>query len=246
MFFKISQLFNISQVDRNKFCSHIINASAPKADFYFLVILSTLIVSLGLWANNVILVIGGMMVAPMLSPILAIALGLVMNDRKVLLRSGRIFLTSFFFALSVSFLVGIFTHGHGGEIELIRYMQPSLFIFLIAIVAGLAASFTWAKPGLNENVPGIAVTVTLVPPLTATGLMLARGNWLIFRDTLSVFLLNVFGIILASLLVFSLMDFYRAKQRMIKEIKEEEKEIKKEKKLAETATVKAEEKVVKN
>lgn len=224
----IGSLFKVSQVDRHKFCSHIVDSSAPRADFYFLVILSTLIVALGLLADNVILVIGGMLVTPLLSPVLAIALGIVINDPKVIMRSVRIFLTAFIFAFLVAFILGLFSAVKIGDINLIKIMQPSLFTFFVAVVAGLAASFAWAKPGLNGTLPGIAITVTLIPPLTAIGLTVAARDWLIFGDVFKTLLLNIFGIVVASLVVFSLMDFYRAKEKLVKEIKKEEKEMKKE------------------
>ena len=224
-----SKLFEISQYDRHKFCVHIINSSKPRADFYFLVILSTLIVALGLLADNVILVIGGMLVTPLLSPILALALGIVISESKVIIRSARIFLLSFTFAFIVAFIVGLFSAKEVSQVSLINIMQPSLFTFIIAIVAGFAASYTWVKPGHNETLPGVAVTVTLIPPLTAIGLLVAKGEWLIFRSVINVLFLNMFGIIIASLLVFSAMEFFRAKERVVKEVKEEEREIRKEK-----------------
>ncbi len=222
-------LCKVSQNDRHKFCSYIIESSAPKVDFYFLVVLSTLIVALGLLSDNVILVIGGMLVTPILSPILAIALGIVINERKVIMRSVRIFLSAFGFAIAAAFLTGIFSSVDLSEIGLITIMQPSLFVFFIAVVAGIAASYSWAKPGLSETLPGIAITVTLIPPLTAIGLTIANGEWMMLGDVLKVFLLNIAGIIFASIVIFSLMDFYKAKKKIIEEVKEEEKEILKEK-----------------
>ncbi|MFH1522711.1 MAG: TIGR00341 family protein [Patescibacteria group bacterium] len=225
----INNLFKVSQNDRYKFCTHIVETSSPRTDYYFLVILSTLIVALGLMADNVILVIGGMLVTPLLSPVLAIALGVVISDHKVIWRSVRIFLMSFAFALLVALIIGLFTSAKVGEVSIIKIMEPNLFTFFVAVVAGVAASYTWAKPDLNETLPGIAITVTLIPPLTAVGLAIADGNWLIFGQVTKVLLLNMFGIVVASLVVFSLMDFYKAKKKIVEEIKEEKEEIEREK-----------------
>jgi uncharacterized hydrophobic protein (TIGR00271 family) len=219
-------IFKVSQGDRYKFCSNLIDSSAPKVDLYFLVILSTLIVALGLLADNVILVIGGMLVTPLLSPILAIALGIVISDYQVIRRSVKIFLVAFTLAFLVAFIVGLFGSVQVGEIGLIKIMMPSLFTFFVALVAGLAASYTWVKPNLNSTLPGVAIT--LIPPLTAIGLAVADRDWLIFNNVLKTLLLNIFGIIVASLIVFSLMDFYKAKEKVLAEVKEEEKETKKE------------------
>jgi len=222
--------FKVSQACRNKFCENIIDTSAPTIDFYILVVLSTLIVALGILADNVILVIGGMLVTPLLSPIMAIALGIVINEHQVILRSIRIFFSSTIAAVAVASIIGFLTSTNLETISLIKIMQPSLLTILVAIVAGLAASYTWVKPELNVNFAGIAITVTVIPPLTAVGLALANGEWEILRNTLNVFFLNIGGIILASLVVFSLMDFYKSRNKIITAVKEEKKEIEKKKK----------------
>jgi len=229
----VKNIFRVSQGDRNQFCTNIIESSAPRSDFYFLVILSALITALGLLADNVVLLIGGMMVAPLLSPILALALGIVINESKVIWRSVRIFLVSFLFVFCVGLLLGFFSVTDLSSITLIQKMQANLFMFFIAAIAGLASSYTWVKPGLSGTLSGVAVTVTLIPPLTAVGLAAADGEWGIFSNVIKVLLLNVFGIVVASLIVFSLMDFYRCKKKVVAEVKAEEKEIEKEKEAAE-------------
>ena len=224
----IGSLFKVSQKDRNTFCTRIIDASAPSTDYYFLVVLSTLIVAFGLLADNVILVIGGMLVTPMLSPILAISLGVVIREKRVLIRSIRIFSFSVLNALIISYIVGYFSYAQIAQSSIIWLLEPSLLTVLVALTAGVAASYTWVKPDLNATLPGIAVTVTIIPPLTAISLAAANGEWLIFKNVLSVFLLNVAGIIVSSLVVLALMKFYKAKKQAIEEIKEEEKIVLKE------------------
>lgn len=219
-------LFKVSQHERNKFCTKIIDASAPSEDYYFLIALSTLLVALGLLAENLILIIGGMLVTPLLSPILAVALGMVINVPKVIIRSIRILLTSILFAFVVSLFTGLFSAIDIDQLELIAIMKPSLFTMIVAIVAGIVASFAWVKPGHNDTLPGIAVTVTIIPPLAAIGLTISHGEWALLRNVVSVFVLNLFGIVVASLVVFSLMEFYKAKRKVVEEVKEEEKILK--------------------
>ena len=229
----IGNLFKINQYNRNKFCTKVIDASAPSADFYFLVVMSTIIVAMGILSANIILVIGGMLVTPLLSPILALSLGIVINEKRVIIRSLRVLLTALVLAFIVSLVVGLISHVSISQSEMIFIMKPSLFTVLVAIVAGLAASYAWVKPVLNDTLPGVAVTVTLIPPLTAIGLALAHAEWEILRNVFGSFFLNIMGIMLACLLVFSLMEFYKAKRQAVEEVKEEEKVIKQEKKIKE-------------
>ncbi len=223
-FFK---LFQIKQSERHQFCQTIIESSSPKVDFYFLVLLSTLIVTLGMLSNNNILVIGGMLVTPLLSPIMATALGIIVLDIKVIYWSLKVFIASMVLAFGVSFMTALFYDGVSLElIGLVQIMHPSWFVFIVALIAGVAASYTWAKPELNDNLPGVAITVTLVPPLTVLGIALARNEGIIFMNAFYVFLINVAGILLASIAVLLFMEFYKCKRRVIAEVKEEEKEIK--------------------
>jgi len=211
--------------ERDEMCESVINSSAPRAGFYLLLILSTFIVTVGLLKNSILLIIGGMLVAPLLSPILSISLSLTIINLKVFLRSIRVFLVSALGSLLLSFLLGLIIDFSLLEIELIRFMRATdLTFFLIPIAAGAAASFTWAKKELNSSLPGVAITVTLLPPLTIMGLALAGENFLIFREALNVYLLNVSGVIIGSLIIFSLMGFYKSAKKIIEEVEREEEE----------------------
>lgn len=227
---QLKNLFKISQKERNDFCTHIIDTSTPRSDFYFLIILSTIIVALGLLIDNVILVIGGMLVTPILSPILAIALGLVTKNPKAIMRSLKIFSFSFILVFVTALLVGLTSSINISQIDIVHIMQPNLLTFFIALIAGFAASYTWAKPGLNERLPGIAITVTLIPPLTVIGLAASNMEWGVLETSVKTFFLNFFAIIIASIIIFFLMEFYKARRKLEEEVKNEEKEIKKIKK----------------
>ena len=220
-------LFKISQSDRKDFCETIIDSSAPNADFYFLVILSALIVTLGLARDNVVLLIGGMLVAPILSSVLAISLGLIILNGRVVFRSIRILFTSIILSVLVSFFIGAITYYDIRSISLINYMEVSVYTFVVALVAGTAASYTWSKPNLNSTLPGIAITVTLIPPMSAIGLALASLDYAVAWKATEVLFLNILGIVLASLAVFFFMQFYKAKRKIIAEMNEEEREFSK-------------------
>lgn len=84
----------------------------------------------------------------------------------------------------------------------------SLSYAAISIIAGLAASFALINPKLNESLPGIAISVALIPPLAVMGIGLAYWDWQVLSRSFVLFLVNIGGIIFASMLVFSLMNFY--------------------------------------
>jgi len=95
--------------------------------------------------------------------------------------------------------------------------------FFIPIAAGAAGSFTWVKKDLNSSLPGVAITVALLPPLTVMGLALSVQNFIVFQEALHVYFLNVLGIIIGSWIIFMVMGFYKSTKKIVEEIKLEEK-----------------------
>lgn len=221
----IVKLKNEEQEKKKVFVSSIINSSAPKTDFYLMVSLSTLITALGLISDNITLVIAGMIVAPLLSPILAMALGTIIINFKVFKRSIRIFILATLLSIAFSALTGIIFNINSLNILLIKKMEISWLTFTISVIAGITASYAWTRPNSKDYLSGIAIAVTIIPPLTSLGLILSNMEFELFMYILKFFLMNVWGIFLGGLLVFSFMNFYQVKKRIIKEVAREEKEL---------------------
>jgi uncharacterized membrane protein len=113
--------------------------------------------------------------------------------------------------------------------EILSRTAPSLLYMCVAIVAGLAASFASVKPQLGETLPGIAISVAIIPPLAVIGIGLAKLSWPVISGSLLLFIINIIGIIFASMITFSMMNFYVKRKMIRKAIKEEEQEIEAEK-----------------
>lgn len=216
--------FTTNKAERDNLCEEIISSSSLKAGFYLLLVLSTFIVTVGLLKNNLILVIGGMLVAPLLSPILSISLSITIVNLKVFLRSIRIFIISALISLFVSYILGLIAKFSLDQIDLVASFQVlDMTVFLIPVAAGAAASFTWVKKDLNSSLPGVAITATLLPPLTVMGLSLAVGNFFVLESSFSIYMFNVLGIILGSLIVFVMMGFKKSAKKVIQQVKLEDK-----------------------
>ncbi len=211
--------FSATKEERDVLCTSIINSSSPKAGFYLLLILSTFIVAVGLIRNNMVLVIGGMMVAPLLSPILSISLAITIFNVKVFVRSILIFIISTLATLLIAIFIGLISDFDIANMEMLNLMHYfSISSLLVPIAAGAAASFTWAKKELNSSLSGVAVTVTLLPPLVGMGLSLAVKQYSTFFDSLNIYLLNVSGIIIGSLIIFLLMGFYKSAKTVVEQV----------------------------
>ncbi|MCD6150000.1 TIGR00341 family protein [bacterium] len=220
---------NLSEKDKSNAIENLITESTPRQDFFLMVILSVLMATFGILINNTAVIIGSMLIAPILYPILSLSLGIVMADFKLISRSFYTLLKSMVFGIAAAALIALF-FAQGYETSLV---EPSLIYVMIAIIAGLAASFALIKPQLSETLPGIAISVTLIPPLAATGIGIAKFDWNLISNSFVLFMVNAIGIIFASMIVFSLMHLYIKRVEARKAIKKEEKAVKQEKENAE-------------
>lgn len=218
--------FSATKEERDTLSASIISSSSPRTGFYLLLTLSTFIVAVGLIRNNIVLVIGGMMVAPLLSPILSISLAITIFNIKVFIRSILVFIISTLSTLLIAMFIGLISSFDIANMEMLNLMHYfSISSLLVPVAAGAAASFTWAKKELNSSLSGVAVTVTLLPPLVGMGLSLAVKQYSTFFDSLNIYLLNVSGIIIGSLIIFLLMGFHRATKTVVKQVEIESKEV---------------------
>ncbi len=217
--------FSATKEERNNLCMSIINSSSLQASFYLLLFLSTFIVAIGLIKNDIILIIGGMIVAPLLSPILSISLSITILNIKVFIRSILVFIISAIATMAVSVFIGLISNFNISDIQIINLVNSfDISNLLIPVAAGAIASFIWAKKELNNSISGVAVTVTLLPPLVNMGLALSTKNYFVFSNSLNIYLFNVLGIIIGSLIIFLLMGFNKSAKTVLKQVEIESKE----------------------
>jgi len=220
---------NLSETDKTEAIEKLVSQSTPSSDFFFMTVLSVLMATFGILIDSIAVVIGSMLIAPLLSPVLSLSLGIIMSDSKLLYRS--------FFTINKSILLGVVASAFTtllfsrGVIPtgVIESLHPSFLYLGVAIIAGFAASFAVAKPKLNETLPGAAIAVAIIPPIALIGVGIATLSRHILTDAILVLILNMIGIVFASMITFSLMRFY-VKRRVAQEtLKEEEKKLEEEK-----------------
>lgn len=221
-------LFNgLTEKDKTEAIRDLIHDSTPRPAFFLLVGLSVLMATLGLAINNASVVIGSMLLAPILSPILSLSLGIVMADGALLLRSAKTILYSGILGAGLAFVATIFlSYPFRGEV--LSRAEPSLTYFAIAFVAGFAVAFARVKPDMNETIPGIAISVALIPPLAVVGMGIARLNWSVASGAFLLFVTNIIGIVFATMIVFSLMNFYVKRSIAAATMHKEDRDLKKE------------------
>lgn len=231
----ISEIDRLRESDKSAAVKQLITESTPDFDFFFLIVLSILMATFGMLVDSASIVIGSMLIAPILSPILSISLGLVMADGKLFYRSlytvAKASLIGIISSAAATFLFQGVAAG-GLTSEIMSRTEPSLLYFMVAVVAGFAVSYTLVKPDLSATLPGIAVAVALIPPLSVVGIGVAKLAPQVVTGSFVLYLLNVGGIVLASVISFSLMNLYGKRKVAQTAIEKEEKRLETEQKEA--------------
>jgi len=224
---KEAEVLKVKKSEQYRTVEELMEKSQPNSVYYTLLILSSVIVAAGLMVENAAVVIGGMLVTPVLTPVLLISLGVSVGDIDFSKKTAVFVLKSFFVILLAGLLLGVL-FGLDSEphfFPLDNTLRGAVLYFIVALASGFAATLAWVRKEMSEILPGIAVAVALVPPLALVGLGLSIFTLEVIRYNFFVFFFNLLGVLVGSLLVFSLLKFYKVERKVEQEAeKQEEKE----------------------
>jgi len=204
----LNHIRGISDKDKATAIKTLIDQSTPDFDFFLLVILAVLMATFGLIENNTAVVIGSMLIAPVLFPVLSLSLSIVMSDFPLIGRATGTLAKALVIGVVAALVVALLFGQNLVTDEILIRTQPTLLSVAIAIVAGLAVAYSSARPNLSSSLVGIAVSVALIPPIAVIGIGLAYVRIDIVSGAIAFLLVNIIGIVFASMLVFSLMNLY--------------------------------------
>jgi len=210
----------ISNKRRKEIVDQIKTASIPGFDYFFLVILSGAIATLGLINDSPAVIIGAMLVAPLMSPILGVGLGSITADTTLARDSAAALIRGAFLSILLSALLtlsNIYLPFVPSLLEIptevLSRTQPTPNDLIIALAGGLAAAYSLSQPHLSAALPGVAIATALMPPLSTIGIGIALGRWDIAGGAALLFLTNAVTIAFAATLVFFLEGFTPRYQR---------------------------------
>lgn len=173
--------------------------SAWDFDFLALIALSTVIASAGLIENSAAVIIGAMLVAPLMTPLLGMGLSMVQGNPRLLQLAGRTVFLGFLTSLTIGFLSGLCVPRFQlATPEMVARDWPLLLDLTIAFAAGLAGAYTSSRPSLIAALPGVAIAAALVPPIATAGLALSIGDYDLAGGAILLFLVNAVAIVLAT------------------------------------------------
>jgi uncharacterized hydrophobic protein (TIGR00271 family) len=175
--------------------------------FTVMITLSVIVAVMGLSANSAAVVIGAMLLAPLMQPVLATAACLAMALFRASLRSFAVVVFSTLWAIVLSYLLAVlFVNGELPS-EVTSRTAPDIRDLVVALAAGTAGAYATVRKDASSSLPGVAVAVALVPPLAAVGVSLESGSLTFAWGAMLLYTTNLFAIVFAGFVVFVVTGF---------------------------------------
>ncbi len=175
--------------------------------YLVLMVLSTMLAAIGLYQSSNAVVIGAMLLAPLMAPIVALAMGLLRHDTKLSKSSMVTILVGILIALTAASLISFLFPHKPITMEMQARLHPSLLDLGVAIVAGVAGAYTKSNKKILQSLAGVSIAVALVPPLAVAGIGLGMGDLSFFAQAFLLFSTNLVGITLAATFTFRLLGY---------------------------------------
>jgi uncharacterized hydrophobic protein (TIGR00341 family) len=171
------------------------------ANFFVLVLLSTVVAAIGLIEDNVAVVIGAMVIAPLLGANIALGLATALGDYSLMRRALAVMASGIGLAVGLSLAIGWLLPFEPSSRELLTRTNPGLDSAMLALASGVAAALS-VTSGLSSVLVGVMVAVALLPPAATLGLTLGRGRFDLASGAGILLAVNVVSVNLACKIVF--------------------------------------------
>lgn len=180
----------------------------PSESYIMLMILATVLATFGLFSNSAPVIIGAMILAPLMSPIVAMSMGVLrVNERNLLLESLKACALGVGVALGCAVLLTWLTPLRTLNSEIAARLNPTLLDMGVAVASGVAGAYAHARAQVTKSLAGVAIAVALVPPLAVSGIGIGWGDWTVFSGAGLLFLTNFAGMILAAAGTFLVLGY---------------------------------------
>jgi uncharacterized hydrophobic protein (TIGR00271 family) len=181
------------------------DSAQPGVNYFVLIILSSVIATLGLLLDSPAVVIGAMLVAPLMSPVLGFSLGIILGELRLIRLSLEAVFKGVVASILVSVMVGLLSPFKGMTAEILARTQPTLLDLFIALASGMAGAYALSRKDVSAALPGVAIAAALAPPLSVVGIGIAVGRPEIAGGAFLLFITNIISINLAGVIVFTLL-----------------------------------------
>ncbi|MDQ2930830.1 MAG: TIGR00341 family protein [Gemmatimonadota bacterium] len=203
----------LSADDRRAIFDELASMSTDTGGAYWMVLLlAGAIALLGLALNSAAVVIGAMLIAPLLAPVLGLALALAVGEGRLAIQTAVAVLGSTLAVIAIAALVTVVLPYHEMTPEILSRTKPTTLDLAIAVFSGIAGAIVRVSrtDRLAAALPGVAVSVALVPPLAVTGFGIGSGwNWPVISGSLLLYGANLAGIVMSAMIVLLIAGMHR-------------------------------------
>lgn len=196
----------------------VVQGATDDLEYYVLLILSCLIATFGLYNNSPATIIGAMIVAPLMGPILGFSAGMLWGSWKVIWEAVTTLFKGIALVLFITSLMTYLIPFIEITSEMAARSHPSLADIVIALACGSIGAYAYVNNKVSSAIPGVAISVALMPPLCTIGIglglvlkQLLAGlplDWQLTQGAILLFLVNLVGISLAASVVFYLVKLH--------------------------------------
>ena len=179
--------------------------------FAILMALSVVIATMGVLTDSTAVVIGAMLIAPLMIPIMGTGAALIMGWPGRAAQAAITVALAVLGAVALAFLLAAVVPDVPGSLagnsQVTSRVAPTLRDLIIAVAAGIAGAYAISRPDVSDSLPGVAVAIALVPPLAVVGITLEASEYEQALGAILLFSTNLVSIVLMGSLVFVLVGF---------------------------------------
>ena len=173
--------------------------------FAMLIIFASVIATCGLLSDSVASIIGAMIIAPLMTPIMGIVVALVIGSGDRAMRCAVIALSGVVLAVAVGWIIARvmpFGWDPTTSAQITSRTSPKLLDLVVALASGGAGAYALSRTDVADALPGVAIAISLVPPLNTVGILLAGGEKELAKGAALLFVTNFAAILLAGAVTF--------------------------------------------
>jgi uncharacterized hydrophobic protein (TIGR00271 family) len=187
--------------------------------FFTLLILATIIATAGILGDSTATVIGAMIIAPLMTPIMGTTTGMITGKMQRALDRLLLVIAGVMVVIALSWLMGVLYSGvisFSENSQITSRIAPRFIDLVAALASGAAGAFCLSRDDIADSLPGVAISISLVPPLCVVGISISQGQWSAAEGAFLLFLTNFLAILLAGGAVLAILGLNSAALNEVK------------------------------
>ncbi len=181
--------------------------SRVNSAFLTLLILASMIATFGLFINSSSVIIGAMLLAPLMQPIVSLSMGVLRQDNALLYSASKTTAIGVMAVILSAMSISMFIPIERLTSEMAARLSPTILDLAVAILSGVAAAYAKNNKKILSSLAGVAIAVALVPPIAVAGIALGWGEFSMFASAFLLFITNLVGIVLAAGMTFLILGY---------------------------------------